>query len=97
VLPAMLPISSNKPLPKNHPLTTIQSKYANTSSTIPRAYIDKHTQQDATIIHSLSQIEKEAITQAIEFCNGNIPKAAALLEVSPSTIYRKRQSWNKNP
>jgi two-component system repressor protein LuxO len=38
-------------------------------------------------------IEKEAIERAIELCDGNIPKAAALLEVSPSTIYRKRQAW----
>lgn len=44
-------------------------------------------------IRPLWLIEKEAIEQAISFCNGNIPKAAALLEVSPSTIYRKLQQW----
>jgi DNA-binding NtrC family response regulator len=38
-------------------------------------------------------VEKQAIEQAIELCEGNIPKAAALLEVSPSTLYRKRQRW----
>ncbi len=38
-------------------------------------------------------VEKDAIEQAIEYCGGNIPRAAALLEVSPSTIYRKRQAW----
>lgn len=38
--------------------------------------------------------EKEAIESAIELCNGNIPKAAALLEVSASTVYRKLQAWN---
>jgi two-component system repressor protein LuxO len=38
-------------------------------------------------------VEKQAIEKAIELCNGNIPRAAALLEVSPSTIYRKRQHW----
>jgi two-component system repressor protein LuxO len=37
--------------------------------------------------------EKEAIERAIEQCGGNIPRAAALLEVSPSTIYRKKQAW----
>jgi two-component system repressor protein LuxO len=41
----------------------------------------------------LWQIEKQAIEQAIEQCDGNIPKAAALLDISPSTIYRKRQQW----
>ena len=44
-------------------------------------------------IKPLWVIEKEAITEAITACAGNIPKAAALLGVSPSTIYRKMQSW----
>ena len=39
--------------------------------------------------------EKEAIEQAIEHCGGNIPKAAEILEVSPSTIYRKKQAWEE--
>jgi two-component system repressor protein LuxO len=38
-------------------------------------------------------VEKEAIEDAIRHCGGNISRAAALLDVSPSTIYRKRQSW----
>ena len=38
-------------------------------------------------------VEKNTIESAISFCDGNIPKAAALLEVSPSTIYRKKLSW----
>lgn len=41
----------------------------------------------------LHEIEKEAIEQTIEACNGSIPKAATILGVSPSTIYRKRESW----
>lgn len=42
----------------------------------------------------LEQVEKNAIEHAIEQCDGNITKAAALLEVNPSTIYRKMQKWN---
>ncbi|MGL4205304.1 MAG: sigma-54-dependent transcriptional regulator, partial [Aeromonadaceae bacterium] len=38
-------------------------------------------------------VEKEVIERAIEQCGGNIPQAASMLELSPSTIYRKRQSW----
>jgi len=39
--------------------------------------------------------EKQAIEQAIEACDGNIPKAAGYLDVSPSTLYRKLQTWNE--
>ena len=38
--------------------------------------------------------EKQIIEDAITLCDGNIPRAAKQLEVSPSTIYRKLQSWN---
>ena len=44
-------------------------------------------------IKSLAQVEREAIEEAIQLCNNNIPKAAAMLDVSPSTIYRKIQQW----
>ncbi len=44
-------------------------------------------------IRPLAIVEKEVIENAINLCQGNIPKAAAMLEVSPSTIYRKKQSW----
>ena len=47
------------------------------------------------LVRPLWQVEKEAIEQAIASCDGNIPKAAALLEISPSTIYRKKQSWEE--
>lgn len=43
----------------------------------------------------LWQIEKRAIEQAISLCHGNIPQAAKLLDIAPSTIYRKMQSWDK--
>ena len=44
-------------------------------------------------IRPLADIEREAIEHAIAVCDGNIPKAAVLLDVSPSTIYRKIQAW----
>lgn len=40
-------------------------------------------------------VEKETIESAIELCKGNVNKAAGLLEVAPSTLYRKMQSWKK--
>ncbi|GHA31065.1 hypothetical protein GCM10007989_28760 [Devosia pacifica] len=39
------------------------------------------------------QQEQRIIEEAISAFNGNISMAAAALEISPSTIYRKRQSW----
>jgi two-component system, repressor protein LuxO len=46
-------------------------------------------------IKPLWQIEKEAIEEAIALCNGNVPRAAALLEINPSTIYRRKAEWEK--
>jgi two-component system repressor protein LuxO len=44
-------------------------------------------------IRPLAELEREAIEEAIRLCAGNIPKAAAFLGVSPSTLYRKREAW----
>jgi DNA-binding NtrC family response regulator len=46
-----------------------------------------------SFIKPLAQAEREFINAAISLCDGNIPKAAARLEISPSTIYRKIQAW----
>jgi len=45
------------------------------------------------VILPLWQVEKQAIESAIAHYDGNIPKAAVMLEINPSTIYRKLQSW----
>lgn len=37
----------------------------------------------------LWRVEQAAIDAAIQYCGGNIPHAARLLEVSPSTLYRR--------
>ena len=50
----------------------------------------------AQLIRPLAMVERETIEHAINLCEGNIPKAAALLEVSPSTIYRKKQAWDED-
>jgi two-component system repressor protein LuxO len=38
--------------------------------------------------------ERQIIEAAIAAFDGNIPRAAAALELSPSTLYRKRQAWS---
>ena len=40
-------------------------------------------------------IEKDAIEAAVARCGGSIAEAARLLEISPSTIYRKRAGWSR--
>ncbi|WP_448203670.1 sigma-54-dependent transcriptional regulator [Azospirillum sp. sgz302134] len=44
-------------------------------------------------VKPLWETERDAIEEAIAACDGNIPRAAALLEISASTIYRKRLAW----
>jgi len=79
----MLP-SKNDVFDKNMSNTSTDSTNDEFDSTESKAHGE---------IRPLATIEKEVIEHAIRICDGNIPKAAALLEVSPSTIYRKKQSW----
>jgi DNA-binding NtrC family response regulator len=51
-------------------------------------------QKTPAAVKPLWLIERGAIEEAVTYCDGNVPRAAALLEVSPSTIYRKRMSWS---
>lgn len=49
-------------------------------------------QDQGRMIRPLWKVEHEAIQQALSFCGGNVAQAAALLEVAPSTLYRRMQS-----
>lgn len=60
--------------------TSLQTKPATTPSV------------SATVV-PLWLVEKTAILAALEATSQDVPRAAALLEVSPSTLYRKLQSW----
>ncbi|WP_276202208.1 sigma-54-dependent transcriptional regulator [Thioclava indica] len=48
------------------------------------------------VIRTLAEIEREAIEAAIERHDGSIPRAAQELGVAPSTIYRKRETWERD-
>ncbi len=50
---------------------------------------------DALVGQKLEEIEKGVIEATIASCNGSIPAAANILGISPSTIYRKRDSWDR--
>ncbi|PIW27452.1 MAG: sigma-54-dependent Fis family transcriptional regulator [Rhodospirillales bacterium CG15_BIG_FIL_POST_REV_8_21_14_020_66_15] len=45
--------------------------------------------EDGLVIRPLWQVEQELINAAIRQCDGNVSRAAALLELSPSTVYRR--------
>ena len=42
-----------------------------------------------------ADIEREIIEAAIMHCDNSIPKASQMLDLSPSTIYRKKEAWEK--
>lgn len=64
---------------------------------VNEVHVDEQSKNHSAIsqpdIIPLWLTEKNAIESAINHCQGNIPQAAALLEVSPSTLYRKKLSW----
>ena len=41
----------------------------------------------------LWRIERDVIEGTVAACGGSVPKAAKILGVSPSTLYRKRENW----
>lgn len=59
------------------------------------SYVSSQVGFSQADIEPLWIVEKRYIEQAIDACDNNIPKAAALLDVSPSTIYRKIKSWEE--
>lgn len=79
------------------PLNTLTEQAIINKAPIPehRNTIDENSNDldSTTTIQPLADVERKTIENAIYFCDGNIPKAAALLDVSPSTIYRKKQGW----
>jgi len=42
---------------------------------------------------TLAEIEQVMIEATITRCGGSVPRAARVLDVSPSTLYRKREAW----
>jgi DNA-binding NtrC family response regulator len=53
--------------------------------------------ENGSEILPLHVTERNAIEQAIRACDGNVVRAAALLEISASTIYRKLAHWQELP
>ena len=90
VLPEMLPSEVTMP---NQTPSRIHA--ALTSSPDAMRTEEQPNNVSAFIGTSLATFEREFIEATIDFCDGSIPQAARLLDVSPSTLYRKKESWDK--
>jgi DNA-binding NtrC family response regulator len=42
---------------------------------------------------SYDALERQLIEATIDACGGSLPKTARVLQVSPSTLYRKKEIW----
>ena len=49
----------------------------------------------ALVGEELAAVERALIEATIASCGGSIPKASRILGVSPSTIYRRKESWEE--
>lgn len=87
--------SSERQPTELHPVFSPNSQSERHPATDNRSDSALRQVTDRAVIEPLWVVEKRAIQAAIDACDGNIPRAAGLLEVSPSTIYRKLQTWQE--
>ena len=45
----------------------------------------------------LAEVERIIVTATLARHGGSVPKAARVLDLSPSTLYRKLEAWAKVP
>ena len=48
---------------------------------------------DQLVGKTLAAIEREVIEATLAACGGSVPKAARMLDLAPSTLYRKLEAW----
>lgn len=73
------------------PETTQPIRYAAPAPTTPAYGV-----YPAMEIIPLAEMERRMILAALARTDNDIPRAAALLEVNPSTVYRKVSAWRKD-
>jgi two-component system repressor protein LuxO len=56
-----------------------------------------HPASVATAIRPFREQEREIVEAALAAFSGNVSRAAAALQISPATIYRKLQNWGISP
>lgn len=66
-----------------------------TAEAEPQGHVESVPIAPVTVggIRPFAQVERETIESAIDACGGDVNKAAAALEISASTIYRRLQQW----
>ena len=84
--------SRTRPAP-TPPQPLVEAQISHAEMEITSSQSTNSVLPNANKIRPMWQIEREAIQQAIDFCDGNVLNAAVLLELSPSTVYRKKQAW----
>jgi len=95
VEPQMLPPDLQAPLPPQAAAAPPLSP-ADVSGPAPAPLAGNGSPFDALAGRTLAQIERLAIEAAIDRHGGSVPRAAHELDVSPSTLYRKREAWNRS-
>ena len=63
------------------------------SDPLPRTEAAPAMALDTLVGKPLAEVEKLVIEATIATHGGSIPKAARVLDVSPSTLYRKIEGW----
>ena len=52
---------------------------------------------ESLIGRPLAEVERLVVTATLARHGGSVPKAARVLDLSPSTLYRKLEGWAKTP
>jgi DNA-binding NtrC family response regulator len=88
MLPAEIALEAAFHAPANDPVPPRR-----TGEAAPEPRSSLRARVEALVGAPMAEIERELIEATIAHCDGSIPRAARMLELSPSTIYRKLESW----
>lgn len=91
--PAPRPTPTVDPAPVQAAFASPPTASATPPTALPSAGPPRSAFGEKAEIKPLELVIRETIENAIEQCGGSIPRAAAALTVSPSTLYRRLQSW----
>ncbi|NKE46811.1 sigma-54-dependent Fis family transcriptional regulator [Roseomonas frigidaquae] len=76
-----------------YPAPTEPQAVLSSSPQTPFAATPQARPDHEEVFQSLAEVEKRHILAALDRADQDVPRAAAMLGVNPSTIYRKLQAW----